>query len=267
VEGGTLTFAGPLTSAQLNVSALYQKAATVTSLNPSNDELRRIGRTDVQAFLGLTGNLMNPNPTFTFGFPRLTDSEQMQVFMVLDTVNEQNGIRQFFSFVFLNSFMSAESSISATQQSLGTGIDMVSGILTSFINNQFNNVSIGINFINNQGESDFYTEYSVNAAVNLYNNRLILRTNLGYAEDSRAVNSNNFIGDVDLEYWLTENWRLRLFYFNDINLDAVRPPQGGGVGISYIHEFNNRKDFIESFTPKKKEKKEKKQKKESSSNP
>jgi len=256
VEGGTISFSGPLTAARLNVSALYQKAATLTSLNPS---LRDIGRTDVQAFLGLTGNLMNPNPTFTFAFPRLTDSEQMQVFMALDTANQQNGIRQFFSFVFLNTFMSAESNMNAAQQSLGaTGIDMVSGILTSFISNQLNNVSIGINFINDQ---DTYTEYSVNAAVNLYNNRLILRTNLGYAEDSRQQGNNNFVGDFDVQYLLNEagNWRLRLFYFNDINQDAVRPPQGGGIGISYRHEFNNRKDFVESWTPKKKEKKNEKE--------
>jgi len=255
VEGGTISFSGPLTAAQLNVSALYQKAAMLTPISP---DLRDIGRTDVQALLGLTGNLMNPNPSFAFNFPRLTDSEQMLVFSRLDTANEQNGVRQFFSFVFLNTFMSA-ASLNAAQQSVETGIDMVSGILTSFISNQLNNVSIGLNFINDQGgELGHYTEYSVNAAVNLYNNKLILRTNLGYAESSSQQNNNNFVGDFDLEYWINENWRLRVFYFNDINTsqDAVRPPQGGGVGISYRHEFDNRKDFVESWTPKKKKKRD-----------
>jgi hypothetical protein len=261
VEGGTISFAGPLTSAQLNVSALYQRAVPLTSLAPTNPNLVRIGRTDVQAFLGLSGNLMNPNPTFTFAFPRLANEEQMEVFAVLDTANHQNGIRQFFSFVFLNTFIAAD----AMQQSvgIGTGIDMVSGILTSFISNQLSNVNIGVNFINNQND---YTEYSVNAAVNLHNDRLRIGATLGYAENNDPTNNNNFVGDVNFSYDLGEgrNWRLRLFYFNDINQDALRPQQGGGVGITYRHEFNNRKDFIESWTPKKKEKE---QKEETSSNP
>ncbi|MCL2311918.1 MAG: translocation/assembly module TamB, partial [Firmicutes bacterium] len=200
VEGGTISFAGPLTSTQINVSALYQRASTLRSLNP---ELSKIGRTDVYAYLGLTGNLMNPNPAFTFAFPRLTNEEQFQVFAALDTVNHQNGIRQFFSFVFLNTFITAESNMSTTQQSMGTGIDMVSGILSSFISNQFDNFSFGVNYINNQ---DNYTEYSVNAEMHLLNDRLRLRTNLGYgANRNLNTHNNSFVGDVDLGAWLNEN--------------------------------------------------------------
>ncbi|MCL2290119.1 MAG: translocation/assembly module TamB [Bacteroidetes bacterium] len=259
VEGGTISFSGPLTSAQLDVSALYQRAASLTSLSGS---LSNIGRTDVQAFLGLTGNLMNPTPTFTFAFPRLVDREQMQVFSVLNTENQQTMIRQFFSFVFLNTFINAESDMTAA--SVGTGIEMVSGILTSFISNQLNNVNIGVNYINNQGDFN-YTEYSVNAEVNL-NDRFRLRTNLGYGENSTT---SNFVGDVNFEMGLNEarNWILRLFYFNDINQDALRPQQGGGVGVTYRHEFNNRKDFLESWTPKKKEEKDTTEQKQNSLNP
>jgi hypothetical protein len=258
VEGGTISFAGPLTTAQINVSALYQRAASLASLS---DDLKKIGRTEIQAFLGLTGNLMNPNPTFTFAFPRLTNEEQMQVFTVLDTANQQNGIRQFFSFVFLNTFIT-EASMMNEGFALGAGMDMVSGILTSFISNQFNNVNIGFNMINDQKD---YTEYSANVAVNLLNDRLLIETTLGYAESANiAEGNNNFVGDVNFAIWLDNerrNWQLRLFYFNDVNQDAMQPQQGGGVGIRYRHEFNNRKDFKESWTPVKKEGKEGKKKK------
>ncbi|MCL2435713.1 MAG: translocation/assembly module TamB [Lentimicrobiaceae bacterium] len=258
VEGGTISFAGPLTTAQINVRALYQKTASLTSLS---SELNAIGRTDVHAYLNLGGNLMNPNPTFSFSFPRLTNEEQNTVFTVLDTTNHENGIRQFFSFVFLNTFLAVGSGMNDSPLSYATGIDMVSGILTSFISNQLNNVNIGINYIDGQSQDDDYTEYSVSAAVNLRNDRLLIETTLGYG----ATNlQNNFVGDLRISYWLNEarNWRIRFFYFNDINnLNSVTPPQGGGVGISYRHEFNNQKDFLESWTPKKKEKKEKKEKK------
>jgi peptidoglycan hydrolase-like protein with peptidoglycan-binding domain len=256
IEGGNIAFSGPITSAQLNVSALYQKAASLGALSHT---LNTIGRTDVMAYIGLTGNLMNPTPTFTFAFPRLTTENQMEVFAALDTANQQNGVRQFFSFVFLNTFIPVEQNTNSPKSpvGIGTGIDFVSGILSSFISNQSDNFSIGVNYVDNQ---DNYKEYSVNAAVNFYNNRLIFKTNLGYAENANNSNQNNsFVGDVNMEYRITDNWRFRAFYFNDkTGNNDFKPQQGGGVGISFQQEFNNRKDFSESRPQKKKDKKNKK---------
>jgi len=255
VEGGTITFAGPLTTAQLNVSALYQKSALLSSLNPN------LGRTDVSAYLGLNGNLMNPNPSFTFEFPRLTTEEQFEVFTALDTANHQNGIRQFFSFVFLNTFITSESNINAQQQSLGTGIDLVSGILNSFLLGESNRVNIGVNYNNKES----YNEYSVNLAVNFLNDRLSFRTSLGMGYDNTGENnSNTFVGDFGLDVHLNENWKLNVFYFNDQtnsnnNSDIARPQQGGGIGLKYSQDFNNKNDFAESWKVKKREKKTKKE--------
>jgi hypothetical protein len=256
VEGGTISFTGPLTSALINVSALYQKAA---SLNSLSDELKDIGRTDVAAYLGLTGNLMNPNPTFVFAFPRLTDGEKNRIFAVLDTADNQNGIRQFFSFVFLNTFITDESasSFNASQQSIGTGIDFVSGILNSFISNQINNFSIGINY----SDRESYKEYSVDAELRLVNDRVLLKTNFGYAEntDNSEQANNNLIGGVGMDFQLNKqgNLFLRAFYFNDkTGTNVAKPQQGGGVGLTFKQAFNTRKDFLESWDPKKKKKKE-----------
>ena len=249
VEGGTIAFSGPITTAQLNVSALYQKTISLGSLS---SDLNKLGRTDVMAYLGLTGNLMNPTPTFTFAFPRLTTENQIEVFTALDTANQQNGVRQFFSFVFLNTFFPSDANTGfVAQQSIGTGIDFVSGILSSFITNQSDKFSIGVNYVDNQ---ENYKEYSVNAAVNFYNNRLIFRTNLGYAENSdNPAQNDNFVGDVNLEYKINQNWRFRAFYFNDkTGTDNSKPQQGGGVGISYQQEFNNRKDLSVKTAQKKK---------------
>ena len=251
VEGGTIAFSGPITSAQLNVSALYQKAASLSTLSP---DLK--GRTDVAAYLGLVGNLMNPTPTFTFDFPRLTTESQMNVFAILDTANQQNGVRQFFSFVFLNTFIFAEN-FAPEQQSINTGIDFVSGILNSIISNQLNNLSIGVNYIN---DMDNYKEYSVNAAMNFIDNRLQFKTNLGYANNTNSSEQNNsFVGNFNMEYAINDNWRFKAFYFNEITgNDELKPQQGGGVGVSFQQEFNSLKDFAESWKLNKKNKKMKK---------
>jgi hypothetical protein len=256
VEGGTISFSGPLMAAQINVKALYQKATSLNTLSPG----LKIGRTDVSAYLGLSGNLMNPTPTFTFAFPRLTNEDLFSVFAILDTANKQNTIRQFFTFVFLNTFITEESGTNASQQSIETGVDFVSGMLTSFISNQLSNFSFGFNYIDNQ---DNYREYSVNAQAKFYNNRIEIKAGLGYAENNEVVYDNNMVGDVSIEYLLNAdgNWRIRAFYFNDKAGNSMenlhRPQQGGGVGITFQQEFNNRKDFSRNWAPKKREKKQK----------
>jgi hypothetical protein len=259
VEGGTIAFAGGLTSAQINVSALYQKT---TSLNSLNSNLG-IGRTDVAAYLKLTGNLMNPNPSFSFEFPRLTDKEHLEVFAALDTANQQNGIRQFFSFVFLNTFINSESNINANQSPIGvgTGVDLVTNILNSFLSGQLRNVDFGVNYSedtrNNYDEKNNYREYSFNAGVNLYNDKVMLKTNLGLGYEKTGESNNySFVGDVLLDFPINENWNINLFYFNDqtTNIDISKPQQGGGVSLKYRQDFNNRKDFMESWKVKKREK-------------
>jgi hypothetical protein len=242
------------------VSALYQKAATLNTLSPGFD----FGRTDVNAYLGLSGGLMNPNPTFSFGFPKLSANQQMLVFNELDTANQQNGIRQFFSFVFLNTFITSQPGMGDLGGTAGTGIDFVAGILNSLIADELGNLNIGVNYMNNQ---ELYTEYSVNLQKNFYNDRIILKTNVGYADNKVNNSNNNFVGGLDLEVVLNDagTWRMNFFFFNDVSeltQNEPRPQQGGGIGVLYRQSFNNRKDFIESWKLKKNEKKEKKTKKQ-----
>ena len=263
VEGGTISFSGPLTSAQLNVSALYQRATSLNSL-PTEQP---IGRTDVLAYLGLTGNLMNPNTNFSFSFPKLTTQQQMEVFNALDTANQQNGIRQFFSFVFLNTFMTSQPNGSEMGQTLNTGIDFVSSILNSVISDQLGNLSIGLNYINNQD----YQEYSMNLEKAFYNDRIVLKTNVGYAKNSINTSNNNFMGEFDANFYLNDarTWWINFSFFNDnsdLNTKDARPPQGGGISVVYRQEFNNRKEFLDTWKRKKKVKKEK-QKTETAPNP
>jgi len=251
VEGGTISFSGPLTTALINVRALYQKAASLSSLNSD------FGRTDVNAYLGLSGNLMNPNPSFTFGFPNLPAKDQIPVFEALDTANQQNGIRHFFSFVFLNTFFTPGAN-NMGPEAAGTGIDFAAGILNSLFADQLGNLNIGVNYINNQ---NLYEEYSLNLQKNFYNDRIILKTNLGYANNKTNQSNNNLIGGLDLEVWLNDagTWRMNFFFFNEnseLNQNDPRPQQGGGIGVAYRQAFNNRKDFLAEKRVKKENKKQ-----------
>ena len=249
VEGGTINFTGPLSSSIVDVTARYVKN---TSLNNISNQLN-IGRTEVNAFLNLDGSLLNPQPSFSFSFPKLNSEEQANVYAALDTSNTQNVLRQFFSLVFFNSFVAGEAQTGSLEtQGLQGGIGMVADLFNNFLSQQFKNFDLGLNYYSSDAN---YREYSVNASIPLYNDRILVKTRFGLAENVSAGtsgNNNNLVGDVSFEYKINEagNWVLRLFYFNDqyeLNQDASRPQQGGGVALIFQQEFNGKQDLIEAW--------------------
>jgi hypothetical protein len=136
-------------------------------------------------------------------------------------------------------------------------------MLNSILSGQLKNVNIGVNYVNSNNQdnnSNNYREYSVNAAVNFYNDKMRLKTNLGLGQDnSSGENKNSFVGDASFEYDLSDNWLLNVFYFNEKTNNSTlgRPEQGGGISFKYKQDFNNKKDFVESWKVKKREKKQK----------
>lgn len=249
VEGGVINFTGPLSSSIVDVSARYEKNASLSNISSQLN----IGRTEVNAFLHLNGSLLNPQPSFSFAFPELNSEEQANVFAALDTSNTQNVLRQFFSLVFLNSFVAGETQSGTIEnQSLQGGIGMVADLFNNFLSQQFKNIDLGLNYYSSDAN---YREYSVNASIPLYNDRILVKTRFGLAENvspGTGGNNNNFVGDVSFEYKINEagNWVLRLFYFNDqyeLNQDASRPQQGGGVALIFQQEFNGKQDLIEAW--------------------
>ena len=94
--------------------------------------------------------------------------------------------------------------------------------------------------------------------------------NLVYRNDNIAT--NKFIGDVDVEYVLTQNGKLRLkAYTHTVDKYSLKTAQTmQGVGLVYKEEFNSVGELLndywkalqKAFTPKKKKKKEKQEKQE-----
>ncbi len=245
VQGGSITFNGPIESAIIDVTAMYEKQMSVNTLA----ENLNIGRTIVDSYIKLYGNLMNPQPGFSFAFPNVTQDQQRQLITAIDTTDQQSTLRQFFSVVFLNTFIAPNSGTTIESQA---SIDLLTNMFNSYISQQIKGVDIGVNIFN-ESESN-YTEYSVNASIPLYNDRVIVRTNLGYAQqlEGEASNLSTFVGDVGIEVLINEagNWRFKVFYANDQyepNAESSRPTQRGGVAIIFQQQFNSRKELLESW--------------------
>ena len=121
---------------------------------------------------------------------------------------------------------------------------MINGVLSQ----QLKYLDIGIDYYSNENQ---YREYSINAAIPLYNDRILVKTRFGLAENvsGASASQNSFVGNVSVEYKINEegNWMGRFFYFNDeyeVNYDASRPQQGGGIALLYQQDFNNQVKYL-----------------------
>jgi flavorubredoxin len=85
-------------------------------------------------------------------------------------------------------------------------------------------------------------EYQVQTQL-LYqpNNRLIINGNFGYSNENAnsSTNNNKFIGDVDVEYLLSQSGKLRMKAYNHTvdryRLTTAKTTQG--VGVLYKEDF------------------------------
>ncbi len=252
VSGGTVTFNGPIENSTLNAQALYKTTASLTDIIPDIG----IRRTQVHAFINLNGNLMSPNIGFSFELPNASNDINSMLYSAIDTSNVHNVAKQFFSLVFFSKFSSEVNAEQLASTIGNTGIDMLSGIVGNFISKQIKYADVGV--IYKSADNSHSAEYGINASIPLLNDRIVIETNLGYSDDKTVENSaSNFIGDVSIEYLITEsgNWRVKIFNFNDeySTLDlTTKNSQGVGIALIYKQEFNNAKDIRESFRRKSK---------------
>lgn len=251
MEGGTINFVGPIKSSTISLTAMFPRTASLKKLS----ENITVNKTQVNAYLTLSGDLMKPQPSFSLGFPKLTSEEEKQVFAVLDTSDTQSTLLQFFSLVYLGEFYSSTSAITDFQ-AVVTSVDIVAKTISNLILQNIKFVDVNFNMITS---NQYFKEYSVDMEKPLFNDRVVIKTKLGYAESLNQTTDNNFIGDWSFMYFFDDdkNWRLKLFYFNDQTIlndfsqNLSRPTQGGGIALIYQQEFFNRRRLIELTKEKK----------------
>ena len=79
------------------------------------------------------------------------------------------------------------------------------------------------------------------------NNRLILNGNLGYSTENTSTSNNRFIGDIDLEYLLSESGKLRFKAYNHTIDRLGEAKLSQGVGLVYKEDFVSVGDMINYY--------------------
>ena len=257
-----VSWSGDPFDAKLDIKAVYNVKASASALmapissgaDPSvKNKYKQV--LPFSVYLNIDGELTKPVIAFDLDMP---EDEQGaiggQVYGRLQQINSQEDElnRQVFSLLVLNRFYpepgsdgSAGGFATVARDNLN---DAVSDQLNTFSNNILGGSGVQLDFglksyTDYQGETaQERTQLDIAAQKKLFNDRLIVR--VGSEVDIQGSGSNEevapIIGDVSLEYLITENGRYRLKGFRKNQFENVVDGQTivSGIALIFTQEFN-----------------------------
>ncbi|WP_417370354.1 translocation/assembly module TamB domain-containing protein [Gelidibacter japonicus] len=262
VSGSRITWSGDPFDAKLDVKALYEVKTSASALMaPTTSNLDESAKGKFRqvlpfyVYLNIDGQLMEPKINFNLDMPK--DEQGAiggQVYGRVQQLNQQEDElnRQVFSLLVLNRFYPDPGSDGSTggvasiaRNNLN---DAVSDQLNMFSDKLLGNSGFELNF-----GLDSYTDYQgstpqdrtqldIAAQKKMFNDRLIV--SVGSEVDVQGSSSTGeetpIIGNVSIEYILTENGRYRLKGFHRNEFENVIDGQVivSGIALIFTQEFN-----------------------------
>ncbi|HRH36805.1 MAG TPA: translocation/assembly module TamB domain-containing protein [Flavobacteriales bacterium] len=251
VPGGHITWFGDPFDAQLDLQAIYKLRAPLYDIVPPGERTDAYKKpVPVDVVMDLRDKLMNPEIGFQVRLPSVDESIKAQVNSVISTDQERN--RQVFALIVMKKFLPPPVYAGAgtptggngvTAGGLATGSELLSNQVNNWLSSLSNDFNLGFNY--RPGDNVTKDFVDVNLSTQLFNDRLVLTTNVGVQTGARAntSNNNNLIGDFQLDYLVSADGKFRVRAFsitNDRNLNqSDQAPTTQGAGISYRLEFDN----------------------------
>lgn len=261
-KGGVIKWSGNPYKADINLSTIYKTRASLKPFFPDDSSSTLKKKYPVDLKLLMTEDLLSPEINFTLKFPTLDGTTSQSILNYINTDAEMN--RQVFSLLILNSFVTP---FSIAGNSGGPTVGSVAGSNTSeFISNQFSNLlknisddfDVGVNY--RPGDEISKDELELALSTQLFNDKLSIDGNVG-RNTPNSQNPNNFVGDVNIDYKLTSDGKLRVKAFNranNVNQAFASGPYTQGVGLFYREEFNSIGQLYKRYVSYFKKKKDKK---------
>jgi hypothetical protein len=210
----------------------------------------------------LTDKMFNPNIDFDIVLPTVDGLTRNRVNSIISSEQERN--RQAFSLLVLRRFVSPPN-VTSDHNSTNAFAAQSSEFLSNQVSNWLSQVSDDFNLGFNYSPGDDITNEDIALALNtqLFNNKISVSTNFGVSRSTSSANQNatNLIGDIRVEYKMTEDGKLRLVVYNESNnfqlAGTQQSPYTQGVGILYREEFDTMEEMLQGFKDMLKGKKDK----------
>lgn len=254
-KGGTITWGGSPYDAEIDIAANYKQRASIAPLFPFDSTGVYKKRFPVDCKLYMKETLLKPNVSFGIDLPTLDENTLSKIKSLLIDEGELN--RQVFSLLLLKSFVtplqySQGGGISAGSALAANSTEMLSNRLSGWLNNLTKDVDIGVNY--RPGSEVSNDELDIALSKQMLNNRLSVDGNFGYNSNNttKSANSSALVGDVNVEYKLTEDGRYRVKGFNrsNDNVATTGGPYTQGMGVFYREEFEQFDDIFKRYMKK-----------------
>lgn len=242
-QGGTIEWNGDPEVATINLNAIYRLKASLNELFASNSGTTYNQRIPVLCKINLTKNLTNPEIKFNIELPTTETRVRDEVAQYISSEEDMN--KQILSLLVLGKFYTPEylrGNYSATNNNVvgSTASELFSNQLSNWLSKISNDFDIGVNY--RPGNQITNNEIELALSTQMFNDRVSINGNIGNNASQRtSANSNNLIGDADINVKLTNNGKLQLKAYNhsNNNLYYETSPYTQGVGLSYREDFND----------------------------
>ncbi len=255
--GSSIVWSGNPMNADIDIVASYRQRASIAPLvNDVTGEHK--SRTPAYCKLKMKNKLMSPDISFALEFPSIADNVRSQINSVLTDEQELN--RQVFSFLLFRSFVppliynSSGGGVTAGNAAASTGSELLSNRLNNMLGSMMGNLDrdlqVGVNY--RPGSQTNSDEVLLNVSRNFFDDKLSVDGNFGVGNNNAG--SRNYIGDVNIEYKLSNDGRYRLKGFNRTNDNTQLITTGGlytqGVGFFFREEFNSFEELYRRYLKK-----------------
>lgn len=269
-ENSTIKWSGDPYNADINITAKYKQRASLSpffqSINtnqnsntvaagstadsgPENSDVNK--RYPIECLLFMKGKLLEPDIHFGIAMPTVSEAMRQQALAYINTEQELN--RQVFSLLLLKSFvrplaLSSNSGVDASGAVGANATEMLSNQVSNFLSGLSSDVNVGVNY--RPGTALSNEELDLALSTQLLNDRLTIDGNFGVNNNSQNKTSN-LIGDLNVDYKLNEDGKLRIKAFNRSNDNYQIAAQGGqftqGVGVFYREDFETVGELTERY--------------------
>ncbi len=259
--GGKISWTGNPEDANIDVKAVYALRTSVTPLDPTMFEGSSGKRIPVECVIQLSGKLMNPTINPDISLP--TADQETQRIVKNSTSTEEELMKQFLSLLVLNSFYSNQQTYGtfsgtggATTAFASAGMATTSEMLSNQLNHWLSQISkdldIGVNY--RPGSEVSSQEVELALSTQILNDRVTINGNVDVGgnqttQATSTTNTNNIVGDFDIDFKMTENGKFHMKAFNRANDNLLfqTSPYTQGVGIFFREDFNTFGELLRRY--------------------
>ncbi len=246
-NGGTIVFNGDINSAQIDIKTIYKLKASLYEILPYEKYNERI---PVECQINLSGNLFNPIVNLNIFLPMADEATRTYLKNVITSDEEMS--RQFLYLLVMNSFYADPSYGSSLTATTTTGTSAMAVTTTEMVSNQLSNwVSqisndFDIGFVYRPGYKDLNSnEVQLALSTQLLNDKVIINGNFDVRGSGETQdNTDQLIGDFDIEYKLKENIRFKVFNRFNNPYTGRQTDYTQGFGVFFKKDFDRFSDLF-----------------------